>query len=126
MALPAFKKCIVSIGDQRLEGILREPEKARGLVIFSNGAGSSRSSPRNNHVADRLGQHGIATMLFDLLTEDEAKDRANVFDIPRLCGRIIEAIDWAGADAEQSGRRIGLFGASTGAAAALVVHDFSQ
>ena len=120
MAQPAFKKLIVAIGDQSLEGILREAENANGLVIFAHGAGSSRLSPRNNYVADRLGQRGFTTLLFDLLTESEARDRANVFDIPLLSRRMIEAIEWAGAAAEQSGRRIGLFGSSTGAAAALV------
>ena len=116
----AVRKRIVAISGRKLEGILREPENVGGLVIFAHGAGSSRLSPRNNYVADRLGQRGIATLLFDLLTAQEARDRANVFDIQLLSRRVIEALEWAGADTEQSGRRIGLFGASTGAAAALV------
>jgi dienelactone hydrolase len=111
---------IIAVGPGRLEGILRDPEGAAGLVIFAHGAGSSRLSPRNNYVAERLGARGIATLLFDLLTEGEALDRANVFDIPLLSGRMIEAIRWARGEPELSGRTIGLFGASTGAAAALV------
>ena len=120
MFQPTLEKRIVDIGKQRLDGILRVPENTKGLVIFAHGAGSSRLSPRNNFVADRLGQRGIATLLFDLLTVAEAKDRANVFDIPLLSGRVIEAIEWARSDVELAQQRIGLFGASTGAAAALV------
>ncbi len=111
---------IIAVGPRKLEGILRDPEGAAGLVIFAHGAGSSRLSPRNNYVADRLGERGIATLLFDLLTEGEALDRGNVFDILLLSGRMIEAIRWARGEPELSGRTIGLFGASTGAAAALV------
>jgi pimeloyl-ACP methyl ester carboxylesterase len=112
--------CVVAVGPKKLEGILREPEGAIGLVIFAHGAGSSRLSPRNNYVAERLGARRIATLLFDLLTEGEALDRANVFDIPLLSGRMIEAVRWARWEPGSSGRAIGLFGASTGAAAALV------
>jgi dienelactone hydrolase len=90
------------------------------LVIFAHGAGSSRLSPRNNYVAERLGARRIATLLFDLLTEGEALDRANVFDIPLLSGRMIDAVRWARGEPGSSGQAIGLFGASTGAAAALV------
>lgn len=111
---------IVSVGAKRLEGILRMPPFACGLVIFAHGAGSSRLSPRNNYVAERLGARGIATLLFDLLTEDEAADRANVFDIGLLGQRVREAVRWAREAPEVSGLPIGLFGASTGAAAALV------
>lgn len=111
---------LVAIGPHRLEGILRTPRCSSGLVIFAHGAGSSRLSPRNNYVADRLAERGIATLLFDLLTEQEASDRANVFDIPLLSERVIEAICWARAEPGLSDLPIGLFGASTGAAAALV------
>lgn len=111
---------IVSVGAKRLEGILRMPPTACGLVIFAHGAGSSRLSPRNNYVAERLGERGIATLLFDLLTEDEAADRANIFDIGLLGQRVREAVRWARTAPEVSGLPIGLFGASTGAAAALV------
>ena len=120
MVETSTEKRIVAVGPMKLEGILRDPEGAAGLVIFAHGAGSSRLSPRNNYVADRLGARGIATLLFDLLTEGEARDRANVFDIPLLSGRMVEAVRWARDQPEMSGRTIGLFGASTGAAAALV------
>lgn len=120
MAENSTETRFVAIGPMKLEGTLREPEGAIGLVIFAHGAGSSRLSPRNNYVADRLGERGIATLLFDLLTEEEALDRANVFDIPLLGGRMVEAVRWARDEPKLSGRTIGLFGASTGAAAALV------
>lgn len=114
------KGTVVSVGPKELEGILRIPEKPAGLVIFAHGAGSSRRSPRNNFVAEALGQRGIATLLFDLLTEEEAEDRRNVFDIPLLSGRMVDAIEWARSRPEVSALPVGLFGASTGAAAALV------
>lgn len=103
-----------------LEGLLRLPEAARGLVIFAHGSGSSRLSPRNNLVADALGEERLASLLFDLLSEEEARDRANVFDIDLLAGRLLQAVSWARTHETTRGLRIGLFGASTGAAAALV------
>ncbi len=120
MAETSAETRVVAVGPKRLEGILRDPEGAIGLVIFAHGAGSSRLSPRNNYVAERLRARGIATLLFDLLTEGEALDRANVFDIPLLSGRMIDAVRWARGEPELSGLSIGLFGASTGAAAALI------
>jgi dienelactone hydrolase len=110
----------VRIAPNDLEGLLRRPDAAGGLVIFAHGSGSSRLSPRNNLVADALGEAGLATLLFDLLTEDEALDRANVFDIELLAARLLQAIAWASTQAATRGLHIGLFGASTGAAAALV------
>jgi len=98
---------------------LRVPERPRGLVIFAHGSGSSRLSPRNQWVAEALVRAGYATLLFDLLTEDEAARRANVFDIELLSERLVDAIDWAAVEPELAGVPIGLFGASTGAAAAL-------
>lgn len=80
-------KRIVAVGPRQLEGILRQPQSSSGLVIFAHGAGSSRLSPRNNYFADRLADRRIATLLFDLLTEEEAADRANFFDIPLLIAR---------------------------------------
>ncbi len=103
-----------------LPGDLTLPEDANGLVIFAHGSGSSRLSPRNTMVASRLAERGFATLLFDLLTEQEAMNRANVFDIPLLAGRVVEAVRWAKADPRTRNLPIGLFGASTGAAAALV------
>jgi dienelactone hydrolase len=110
----------VAIGQKRLEGDVVLPRKAKGLVIFAHGSGSSRFSPRNTHVAHQLEVRGLGTLLLDLLTEHEAYDRRNVFDIPLLAGRMVEAVRFARADAELSSLPIGLFGASTGAAAALV------
>ncbi|HEY7238863.1 MAG TPA: alpha/beta hydrolase [Burkholderiales bacterium] len=110
----------VAIGQKRLEGDVVLPHKAKGLVIFAHGSGSSRFSPRNTHVAHQLEVRGLGTLLLDLLTEHEAYDRRNVFDIPLLAGRMVEAVRFARADAELSSLPIGLFGASTGAAAALV------
>jgi dienelactone hydrolase len=110
----------VAIGQKRLEGDVVLPRKAKGLVIFAHGSGSSRFSPRNTHVAHQLEMRGLGTLLLDLLTEREAYDRRNVFDIPLLAGRMVEAVRFARADSELSSLPIGLFGASTGAAAALV------
>jgi dienelactone hydrolase len=110
----------VTIGHKRLEGDVIRPCKAKGLVIFAHGSGSSRFSPRNTHVAHQLEVRSLGTLLLDLLTEREAYDRRNVFDIPLLAGRMVEAVRFARSDAELSSLPIGLFGASTGAAAALV------
>ncbi len=109
----------VTIGLHNLPGILAIPEAARGLVIFAHGSGSSRLSPRNAYVARQLQDVEIATLLFDLLTETESSDRRNVFDIPLLASRVIEAISWARSDKRLARFPIGLFGASTGAGAAL-------
>ena len=111
---------LVTIGPRRLEGLLTIPEGAKGLIIFAHGSGSSRLSPRNTYVAERLQGRGMATLLFDLLTDEEARDRRNVFDVPLLASRLEEAVTWARADAEVAAFEIGLFGASTGSAAALV------
>jgi putative phosphoribosyl transferase len=110
----------VHIGARRLEGLLVIPDTARGLVIFAHGSGSSRLSPRNSYVAAALNRRGLATLQFDLLTEDEASDRANVFDIALLGERVMETVRWARSDSATSRFAVGLFGASTGAAAALV------
>jgi putative phosphoribosyl transferase len=102
-----------------LKGALRVPENPIGLVIFVHGSGSSRLSPRNRAVAERLNVAGLATLLFDLLTEDEARARANVFDIDLLANRLVSAHRWVEGVPEVQGRPVGYFGASTGAAAAL-------
>lgn len=107
-------------GRKLLEGDLCLPEAAKGIVIFAHGSGSSRLSPRNRAVAEVLCNAGLATLLFDLLTESEALDRANVFDIGLLARRLVEAIGWVKRTKELAHLPIGLFGASTGAAAALV------
>jgi putative phosphoribosyl transferase len=103
-----------------LAGTLSVPGPVYALVIFAHGSGSSRFSPRNNAVADAFNAEEMATLLFDLLTQDEEADRANVFDIPLLAGRLVDAVRWLGADPLLSKLPLGLFGASTGAAAALV------
>lgn len=103
-----------------LAGSLHIPRAAHGVVAFAHGSGSSRFSPRNRMVAEALNAKGFATLLFDLLTEDEEADRANVFDIPLLADRLTHAIGWLARDAWAGGVPLGLFGASTGAAAALV------
>jgi pimeloyl-ACP methyl ester carboxylesterase len=111
----------VTIGAKRLPGTLEMPiDTAGGLVIFAHGSGSSRLSPRNRQVAARLHERRLATLLFDLLTEDEASDRRKVFDIALLAQRLAEAIAWSGTQQEVSALPCGLFGASTGAAAALL------
>jgi len=111
----------VHIGPHRLPGLLDIPEGAVcGLVIFAHGSGSSRLSPRNQFVSGWLQARGLATVLFDLLTDDEALDRRNVFDIPLLARRLGEALDWQQTRTEVARLPSGIFGASTGAAAALV------
>jgi fermentation-respiration switch protein FrsA (DUF1100 family) len=103
-----------------LTGTLSVPTEARGLVIFAHGSGSSRLSPRNRVVAGALNESGFATLLFDLLTPEEEGDRRNVFDIPLLADRLIDAVRWTRSHPQLSKLPLGLFGASTGAAAALV------
>ena len=110
----------VRVGKHGLDGVLAVPKVAKGLVIFAHGSGSSRFSPRNTRVAQAFNAQGLATLLFDLLTEREAGDRRNVFDIPLLGARVAEAVSWARRDQETAHLAVGLFGASTGAAAALV------
>ncbi len=102
-----------------LEGDLRVPADARGLVIFAHGAGSSRKSPRNQAVAANLNRDGFATVLIDLLTQVESGDRANVFDIGLLTQRLLSVTRWVQDDEELRTLPIFYFGASTGAAAAL-------
>lgn len=111
----------IPTGDgQELRGDLVIPAVPRGLVVFAHGSGSSRLSPRNRAVAHSLQQAGLATLLLDLLTADEDGDRQLVFDIPFLADRLGDAIRWATAAPATRALSLGLFGASTGAAAALV------
>ena len=110
----------IRIAPVGLEGILGLPPEAQGIVLFAHGSGSSRLSPRNTRVADVLQRAGFATLLFDLLTVEEAADRARVFDIPLLSERLDMAADWVRGAEMTKDLPIGLFGASTGAAAALV------
>jgi len=102
-----------------LPGILGCPPDAIGIVIFAHGSGSSRLSSRNQAVARWLRERGCATLLFDLLTDDEAADRRNVFDMDLLGKRVIDATGWLRQRDDVGSLRVGYFGASTGAAAAL-------
>ncbi|MBS0153567.1 MAG: alpha/beta fold hydrolase [Nitrospira sp.] len=106
-------------GRTTLEGILGLPPGPRGLVIFAHGSGSGRLSPRNNFVARHLQQDGFATLLLDLLTEEEADDPRKVFDIALLAVRLLLAKNWVETEERTRSLTIGYFGASTGAGAAL-------
>ena len=122
----------IRAGSAALQGDLSIPEPASGereredsgLVIFAHGSGSSRHSPRNRAVAGMLRTHGIGTLLLDLLTsEEEVIDQRTGelrFDVPRLSGRLVDTVDQVSEWEQTRARAIGLFGASTGAAAALV------
>ena len=105
-----------------LPGTLRVPDSAFALIVFAHGSGSSRHSPRNVMVAEALNRAGMATLLFDLLHpgEEAADNRAKVFDIPLLAMRLIDAVRWIDNQKLLSRLPLGLFGASTGAAAAIV------
>ncbi|MDY7108614.1 MAG: dienelactone hydrolase family protein [Planctomycetota bacterium] len=109
----------VQAAEVTLPGILGVPEQAIGIVIFAHGSGSSRLSSRNQAVAQWLRERGCATLLFDLLTDAEAADRANVFDISLLGKRVVDATNWLKQRDDVGSLRVGCFGASTGAAAAL-------
>lgn len=109
----------VQHGPLRLPSLLRLPAHAKGLVIFAHGSGSGRLSSRNNYVAAAMASSGYASLLLDLLTPDEERERRNVFDIELLSRRLVAAIDWAANAPALRQLPIALFGASTGAAAAL-------
>jgi putative phosphoribosyl transferase len=111
----------IDSGGASLPGEFTVPSDAAGISVFAHGSGSSRLSPRNLAVARALNERGIATLLFDLLSTEEAKNRENVFDIDLLSDRLEMATRWATAGPGSAGLPVGLFGASTGAAAALVV-----
>ena len=110
----------IELDDVRLEGTLMVPVSARGIVLFSHGSGSSRHSPRNRRVASVLQEEGFATFLFDLLTADEDEDPRTRFDIPLLSERLIAVTRWTQEQPALDPIPLGLFGASTGAASALV------
>lgn len=109
----------IASGTVRLAGDLTVPEGAPGIVVFAHGSGSSRLSPRNQYVAGVLNEAGLGTLLFDLLTPDEELDRANVFDVELLAGRLAGVTAWLRGQASPGEVAIAYFGASTGAAAAL-------
>ena len=111
---------IIAADGRKLEGELIVPGDASGVVAFAHGSGSSRHSPRNQFVARELQQAGLATLLLDLLEEEEAEDRRKVFDIELLALRLLAAARWLGDNPSTQRLALGYFGASTGAAAALV------
>lgn len=109
--------CIPPVG---LAGTLRIPQTARAFIAFAHGSDSSRFSPRNMAVAEGLNAGRLGTLLFDLLTSKEEADRANVFDVALVAERLVDSVIWLDRESPTSHRPLGLFGASTGAAAALV------
>ncbi len=121
--LPSPHRELVTIGSEAgsVEGLLALPAEPRGMVLFAHGSGSSRHSPRNTFVAAELRKAGLGTLLMDLLTEDEDVDSAQHFDVPLLTRRLASAADWLGEYAATRTLPLGLFGASTGAAAALAL-----
>jgi putative phosphoribosyl transferase len=120
----ASENLVVSAGSVRLEGNLTVPAQPQAVVLFAHGSGSSRHSPRNRYVAQVLREAGLATLLIDLLTaEEEAVDARTAhlrFNIDLLAERLVEATDWLAQNPDTANLAIGYFGASTGAAAALV------
>lgn len=110
---------VIPAGAVRLDGTLSLPDKPRGIVAFAHGSGSSRHSTRNRYVAEVLQKEGVATLLFDLLTAREDQVYETRFDIGLLTERLLAATDWLKGAAETRALKIGYFGASTGAAAAL-------
>lgn len=124
--MTANREVTIALERAQIAATLGLPAAARGLVIFAHGSGSSRFSARNRAVAELLHQHHFATLLLDLLTEEEAvvdeRTREYRFDLRRLAARVVAGIAWAKRENElrHVARHIGLFGASTGAAAALM------
>ena len=118
------RELLIPAGDAVLQGALDLPPADLGLVVFAHGSGSGRNSPRNLYVARRLWQAGLGTLLFDLLTaHEQALDRRGAalrFDIGLLARRLVAVVDWLHGEESMPGSRLGLFGASTGAAAALL------
>ena len=114
----------INIDSDTIEGDLSVPSDAQGIVLFANGAGSSRNSSRNNFVADKLRSAGLAALLIDLLTPEEKeidkRTREIRFDIDRLAKRVTGTVDWLGKNEITKGLQIGVFGSSTGAAGALI------
>jgi pimeloyl-ACP methyl ester carboxylesterase len=114
----------VDAGGRLLQGSMMPPRHGAGMVVFAHGSGSSRHSRRNRYVASQLQARGLGTLLMDLLSErEEAEDAVTArlrFDIPMLASRVVATIDWLGRQSATGSCRLGLFGSSTGAAAALI------
>jgi len=121
--LSGVQEVVADLGEVRLPGLLGIPENAKGLVVFAHGSGSSRLSPRNNMVAAALRRAGLGTFLFDLLTPEEDLDPRRRFDVALLSRRLKAATGWI--SARVGGLPLGYFGASTGAAAALIAASSS-
>ncbi len=123
MNVPSSSELVlVASGTERLPGVLELPPGPRGMVLFAHGSGSSRRSPRNSYVAGELRRAGLGTLLLDLLSRDEDSDDSDDrhrFDIALLSVRLGDAARWLAEEPETKGLALGLFGASTGAAAAL-------
>lgn len=119
--MPPMSEELVSIpiDGVELEGKYNVPDGAPGVVVFAHGSGSSRKSPRNNFVAEVIRERGLGTLLFDLLTEEEDRDRERRFDISLLTDRLVAVTEWLRRRQADRDRSIGYFGSSTGAAAAL-------
>lgn len=118
------KDVLIPVDSIKLKGILAVPENAQAIVVFVHGSGSGRLSVRNNLVADFLNKNNFATLLFDLLTEEEELIYEKRFDTALLTSRLISATDWIKNIPEAGNLKIGYFGASTGAAAALQAASF--
>jgi putative phosphoribosyl transferase len=121
--MPMGHRELVTIGTDSatMEGLLALPAQPTGMVLFAHGSGSSRHSPRNNLVAGELRKAGLGTLLMDLLSEAEDHDSSKRFDIALLSRRLAAAADWVGEYAATRALPLGLFGASTGAAAAIAL-----
>jgi dienelactone hydrolase len=123
-ARPETTDVTVQAAGAALEGTLVLPQRAAGIVVFAHGSGSSRFSPRNRYVSNFLNEGGLGTLLFDLLTAEEHEidelTRELRFDIDLLARRLVAAVDWLSGRGDTCDLRVGLFGASTGAAAALI------
>ncbi len=113
------KEVFIPVDHIKLAGELTIPEDAKSIVVFVHGSGSSRHSPRNKQVAEKLQEEGYATLLFDLLTQEEDRDFSRRFEIPVLRERLLGVLEWLQEEPETANLELGLFGASTGAAAAL-------
>jgi dienelactone hydrolase len=109
----------IPVNGAHIEGALELPDQPVGMVLFAHGSGSSRHSPRNNYVARILREHGVGTLLMDLLTPEEDRDYSRRFDIDLLVERLRAAAHWVKANPDTAKLPLGYFGASTGAAAAL-------
>lgn len=120
MTRASEREVLIPAGHLLLPGELTIPDKAAGVIAFAHGSGSSRLSPRNQAVARHFQEIGLGTLLFDLLTEEESRTRANVFDLPLLAERLLAATEWLSLQPATEGLAYGYFGASTGAGAALI------